>query len=200
IVVEADEGGSPAVASVDTEAVVERLQHDESLTPRQRAKQLAKALGISPRDAYARILAGSREPEPSGIRGPRSGPAKADLSSEAHHPVRPPLVQSPALRDLQGLLVEAVEAFCVADAASAKARGGDVPEDSPVAVEGQVGTGIRGADELLQWLKGRPGLPAPVEAAGLARALLGALVALDALDDALDHGADTRDEPALPGR
>lgn len=132
--------------------------HDTSLPPRERARRLAAALGISVKEAYAQVQAASRP----------------DVDPAAH------------VRHALDALARAARSLTEAEAAARAARG-DVPEPSAPPAERPVGSDIPGADALMELLaRGRaPALRAPVETAEAARQLLAALAAMDALLDAL---------------
>lgn len=174
IVVEAGEAGAAAVE--DAAVTLEKARADESLTPKQRAKQVAKALGISPREAYARLLAGG----PSGAPAEDGDDAAPQGGSRM---ARVMAATSTARRQLATRLADAARALVEADEAAARALGTARTEGSrePPPIE----SGIEGADDLMRWLEQAPRLPAPVEARESGRALLSAMSAADALEDAL---------------
>jgi 16S rRNA (cytidine1402-2'-O)-methyltransferase len=195
LVIEAGEAGERAAAAPADEArVFEELRADAALTPRQRAKAAAKALGISPRDAYARF---TDEAAPGdGVLGGRGAGAGAGAA-----PVAPSTYQERIAaaahaggehrQELAECLAAASRAFLAADAAAALALGR--PREFSDAAPG-VASDIPGADALMAWLQGHASLPAPVEAAETATALLGAMSAADALEDALKALVGAEDE------
>lgn len=135
------EAGEPAEAVAADEAVA-RVLADRSRPPKVRAKELAKLLGISTREAYERVQA---KPDP--------------------------------VKDVLGHLAAAARAL-------ASMADGIEP--------GALSSEIDGADELMAFLQKRPlPLAAPVEAEETARAILSALSAADALEDALEMLAAT---------
>lgn len=174
IVVEAGEAAESGPA-LDAGALVDKARADASLTPRERAKKVAKALGISPREAYARLAAGDafeaalEEARPT-PREPTTRIGAAVVASEGFR------------RELAGRLAAAARALLEADAEAARSLGREAPAED----EGhEIESGIAGADELMRWLAGQPSLPAPVEAVETGKALLAAMSAADALEDAL---------------
>jgi 16S rRNA (cytidine1402-2'-O)-methyltransferase len=157
IVVEGGEEGVPSEA-VDPAVLLEELRADVALSPKERAKKLAAAMSISNKEAYALLLA---EPVDDAAR---SKPARAATAS------------APGLVKVRALLAEAAEAFLAADDDAQKILGPS---------SGSVESGIPGADALMRYLERTTAIPAPVEAKDFAKALLSALAAADALDDAL---------------
>ena len=120
---------------------------DRSRPPKARAKELAKLLGISTREAYERVMAAS-------------------------DPVK----------DILGHLAAAARLVASMGEAAAPA---------------ELSSEIDGADELMAFLAQRP-LPvaAPVEAEETAKAILSALSAADALEEALEMLAETERQRA----
>lgn len=156
VVVVVEAGDKKATASTSIDLV--QLAADPSLTPKEKARQLAQAQGISVREAYARLQASSSTST--------GGPGHGEL-------VR-----------AQRLLAEAAQCLLHADNLARAARGAAVVDDVPA------GADVAGADALLALLARKPlSLAAPVEANEAARALLGALSALDMLVDAVDVDA-----------
>jgi hypothetical protein len=86
------------------------------------------------------------------------------------------------------LLAETARAFVDADLAERRTRNLAADQAQPARISSE----IPGADALLELLAHGPSLRAPVEAAAAARALLGALEAMDMLDDALAMEAESR--------
>ncbi len=138
---------------------------DTSLPPKERAKKLAAALGIPVKDAYERV---------------RRARARPDEVAEQ-------------LARARSLLAEAAHALVDADAAAQRERGAPPPV-AAAAVAPPVSSEIPGADALLELLARTPALRAPVEGGDAVKAVLGALAALDALDDALAMEAEDRSE------
>ncbi len=169
IVVEAGDASAERPQQ-DAAVVVCKARADESLTPKQRAKQVAKALGISPREAYARLLV-----EGVPVEEPPLPPARVSRIGGAV------LASSIARRELASKLADAARALIAADEAAAHALGRSLEEPVRDGPE----SGIEGVDELLQWLAAGPSLPAPTEAVETGKALLSAMSAADALEDAL---------------
>lgn len=195
LVVEAGEASEDA-APEDAATLVERAKADTSLTPKQRAKQLAKALGISPREAYARLLA-----EGEGTASQAAAPAAESLAEEdgGSRMERVLRATESARGRLSRLLADAARALVEADEAAARVLGAPSrPPDESEGARALVESGIEGADELMRWLESDPRLPAPVEAREAAKALLSAMSAADALEDALHFLRD--DEAARAGR
>jgi hypothetical protein len=147
------EGGD--VVAHDTAPLdVTALANDASLSPKERARRLAQAQGISVREAYARL---------------QQAQGKSDVAE---------------VRRALSLAAEAAVALLSADDTARAARQG-AADPSEAA-----GSDIPGADALLRLLARPSSLAAPVEAAEAARALLGAVSALDALLEAIDADAD----------
>ena len=150
------EGGD--VVAHDTAPLdVTALANDASLSPKERARRLAQAQGISVREAYARL---------------QQAQGKSDVAE---------------VRRALSLAAEAAVALLSADDTARAARQG-AADTSEAA-----GSDIPGADALLRLLARPSSLAAPVEAAEAARALLGAVSALDALLEAIDADADADD-------
>ena len=178
--------GGEELAREDTpepEEVTVRLRADASLSPKERARRLAAALGISTKEAYALLL----------DDGPRDTLA-ADVDTDAEdatdvnekprgRPARAATAATTALARVRALLADASSALLEADAAAHVVLGTGTVR---IAGDEVVSSEIPGADALLRLLARPSSLPAPVEAGELARALLGALSAADALDDALE--------------
>jgi 16S rRNA (cytidine1402-2'-O)-methyltransferase len=135
------EAGTPVAATGSDEAVA-RLLADRSRPPKARAKELAKLLGVSTRDAYERLQS-----------------------------------SSDPVKDVLGHLAAAARAL------ASMAAPGSVAS---------VSSEIDGADELMAFMAQRPlAVTAPVEAEETAKAILAALSAADALEDAVNMLADT---------
>lgn len=179
LVVEAGDE-SAAAAVEDASAAIERARADETLTPKQRAKQVAKALGISPREAYARLLAEGEAAASTATAPPGGGD---ESTPPATRMGRLMAATEPSRRQLASRLADAARALLEADEAAAEVLGAEPREEE--GARSPVESGIEGADELMAWLEGAPRLPAPVEAREAAKALLSAMSAADALEDAL---------------
>ena len=150
----------PEIMSEDeVDARVLELNADKSLKPKARAKQLAAESGLSTQEAYARLSASS---EMSTFK------ARQDRARTSSAPARERLVAA---------LEEAAEALLEADGA------GDLVAEG-------ISSGSIGADRLMKLLSTREqnprGLLAPVEVIETAKAILSAISAADALEDALE--------------
>ena len=158
-----ESGDAKANAPIDVDAVAV----DPALTPKDRAKKIAAALGISTKDAYERVQRATTRFDD------KLGRARALLAEAAHALMDADV----AARREHGDPSSASSAPSAPSASSA-----------PPPVESD----IPGADILLELLARRPALRAPVETHEAAKALLSALSALDALDDALAMEAEGR--------
>ena len=145
VVVEAGDVRMGTAISLDVQA----LSHDDSLSPKDKARRLAAAQGISVREAYARVQAAQL------VDG--TGEIKRVLEH----------------------LAEAAQSLLAADNLARAAR--QMPNDESAAA----GSDIVGADALLKLLSRPSSLGAPVEAGEAVRAVLAALSAVNALQDAL---------------
>lgn len=191
IVVEAGAEGEAAPrppSAAERAAQVETLAHDATLRPRDKAKAIAKALGISTKEAYD-VVSGkapppAREPGAERLAPETAAPSDLDDASQRIHGA---IERSRAARRrLLDALGDAAHALVEADAAAAEARGHERPERP----RPPVGSDVEGVDALLRLLEEPPGLPAPVETVETARAILAALSAADALEDALGFVAE----------
>lgn len=172
IVVEA--GERDVTSTVDEDALAAELMAREDLTPKQRAKELAKALGVPTAEAYARLEA--RKGEGTSAVPPADA---AEATTRIQAATR---ASAAARRRLLAALADAARALLEADAAAVRALGAR-PHDE---LEPPVRSDIPGADALMAWLDQPPALPAPVEAHETARAILNAMAAADLLEDGID--------------
>lgn len=85
--------------------------------------------------------------------------------------------------ELKRTLARAAELLVALDDAAGPARAPDAAPRSP--------SGMPGADELLALVARGTRIPAPVEAREAARALLAAISAIDALEDAMQDAAES---------
>ena len=93
------------------------------------------------------------------------------------------------IRLLQEKLKEAADLFLALDA-----TGGGTANSAAVDSSSEnLSSGIPGADALMVWIQDRPSPQmAPVEGEGVATALLGVMAAMEAFEDAVDDGRDSR--------
>lgn len=91
---------------------------------------------------------------------------------------------------LQEKLKEAAELFLSLEATCGESRQSD---RMPPQEGDSVSSGIPGADALIHWIQDRPSPQlAPVEGEGVATALLAVMAALEAFDDAVADGLQSR--------
>ncbi len=202
IIVEIVDG--PAKGTVDpsdTAAVataVDDARHEDA-PPKERAKRLAKQLGISTKEAYALVAqhdassttattagnAASAPVAPSAAPPAATTPARVPSTNRRaiHAAVT---AARPALQTAQRALAEAAHALVEADAHAAREMHAAPRTTRTV----PIGSDIPGADALMAWLDGEPALPAPLEAKDVGRQLLTTLAALDMLEDALGFADD----------
>ena len=178
VVVEAGE----AIAPTDVDVGV--ILADTEASPKERAKRLAKARGISVRDAYALVQAAKDDPAmlaelstPAAIPSPKA--TVGDDTDVGDDPDDVPSLLAKAAR----LARQAAAALLAADDA-ARVIHGLGPDEGPAA-----GSDIEGADDLLRLLGRQAALHAPVEVKETATALLSTLSALDDLRDAVEDAA-----------
>jgi 16S rRNA (cytidine1402-2'-O)-methyltransferase len=187
IVVEAGERERPPA---DENAVVAELLADETLPPKERARRLATAIGVTTREAYARLEEAKSAPPPADAASVPSATGIPSVHDAQARIGRAVAATAPARERLLHHLAEAARALLDADNAAAQQLG-----RRPGAVdEPPIGSDIPGADALMTWLERSPALPAPVEAQETARAVLTAMGAADLLVDGLAAIAGEDDE------
>lgn len=203
IVVEAEspgEGPEAAVGSLDVAGLME-LRNDTTLKPKERAKALARRLGVSTQDAY-RMVRGEMplpipaspvqptdergptdtHPAPSSPTGQRPAQRAVAVSTGPREQLGAALAQAAhALLDAHGAAVACLPASVAASAFSSAAHAPGEDQEPLDTIRG-----------LLRLAEGSPGLPAPVEVQTLARTLLAALHAYEEMQEALEWVEQTQ--------
>jgi 16S rRNA (cytidine1402-2'-O)-methyltransferase len=165
-----------------TEAVdVDALAQDASLPPKERARRIAEALGISTREAYDRVRSAGPLPDPPPFQEREREHDLSTACAPENADALGPVDVSAEITAVAALLAQAAERLERLDA-SRQAPTDAATRSSP---SGKATSEIPGADALLALLSRRPALRAPVEETEAARALLAAIERVDALADAL---------------